>query len=436
MKRMIAMILSMTLAGTMLTGCGEKESTEKNESASASASQAEETGSEGGLKAPVADSHIDITQGMTENMLKRSVHFEGDTSRLSAKLKKAKSGSEPFNIVFLGDSITAGSTTSNFEYNYVTRFTLWWKENFNADSTITNSGIGATNSYLGVHRLDKDVFAYSPDIIFVEFINDSGDPFYEATMESLIRRCLAYENEPAVVLIEMSLEGGGNAQDLHSPSAEKYGVPVLSYHDAVAPEVEAGNINFKSSSASPTDTDGLSPDGTHPNDCGHLMVFQMIQSFFEDVDKNSDSAGEATPFDTSCESITGDLYKNAKISDRSTDDITVIEQNGFEDVSTAGNFPNGWSCSGNGSTITFEMEFQNLGMLYYKTTDGKSGMVSVAIDGEHKALIDGNFANGWGNYPADMEVYRSEAPAKHTVTVTILDDDTKQKFEILGWLVS
>ncbi|MBR1724514.1 MAG: SGNH/GDSL hydrolase family protein, partial [Ruminococcus sp.] len=410
----------------------EKKAT--NES-SASAG-ADDSGSEGGLKAPVSDSPIDITRGMTENMLTRSVHFEGDTSRLSAKLQKAKSGSEPFNIVFLGDSITAGSTTSNFENTYVTRFSLWWKENFNADTTITNSGIGATNSYLGVHRLDTDVFAYSPDIIFVEFINDSGDPFYEATMESLIRRCLAYENDPAVILIEMSLEGGGNAQDLHSPSAEKYGVPVLSYHDAIAPEVEAGNISFKSSGASPTDTDGLSPDGTHPNDSGHLMVFQMIQSFIEGVDKNPDSAGEVTPFDTSSESITGDLYKNARLSDRSTNDFTVTEQTGFEDKSSSANFPNGWSCAGNGSTITFEMEFQNLGLLYYKTTDGKSGMVSVAIDGEHAALVDGNFANGWGNYPADIEVYRSEASAKHTVTVTILDDDTKQKFEILGWLVS
>lgn len=443
MKKLLAFTLAVCMAGAAFTGCGDESSSSGSSSAANDSSVSSQGGADSGsgaensdLKAPVADGAIDITQGMTENMLTRSVHLKGDTSRLAQKLKEAKEGGDKtWNIVFLGDSITAGSTTSKAENTFVNRFTLWWKENFNRKSIITNAGIGATNSYYGVHRLQRDVFVNEPDIIFVEFINDTGNPFFEATMESLLRSCLAYKTNPAVILIEMSLDGGGNAQDIHSTSAEKYGVPVLSYHDAVNPEIEAGNINFKSSAGKSTDTDGLSPDGTHPNDCGHLMVFQMIEKFFNDTLAEADSAGEVTPFDTSSESITGDLYKDAKISDRSTGDVTVKENNGFEEKSSPWNFQNGWTADKSGESITFEMEFKNLGMLYLKTVDGKTGKVSVSVDGTEVSTVDGDFTGGWGDYGTDTEVYRSDETAKHTVTVTVLDGD-KQKFEVLGWLVS
>ena len=269
MKKLIAFMLALAVFATALTACGDSSSSSSQGADSAAASSqgsSESTASEEGssegeqggessdLKAPVADGPIDITQGMTENMLTRSIHFEGDTTRLANVLKNAKDpdNDKAWNIVFLGDSITAGSTVSQGSLSYVNRFSLWWKDNVNRKTIFTNAGIGATNSYFGVHRVDKDVFEYTPDIIFIEFINDSGNVFYEATMESLIRKCLAYETNPAVILIEMSLEGGGNAQDIHSTSAEKYGVPVLSYHDAITPEIEAGNLTFKSSTSKPT----------------------------------------------------------------------------------------------------------------------------------------------------------------------------------------
>ena len=161
----------------------------------------------------------------------------------------------------------------------------------------------------------------------------------------------------------------------------------------------------------------------------------MIEKFFNDTLAEADSAGEVTPFDTSSESITGDLYKDAKISDRSTGDVTVKENNGFEEKSSPWNFQNGWTADKSGESITFEMEFKNLGMLYLKTVDGKTGKVSVSVDGNEVSTVDGDFTGGWGDYGTDTEVYRSDETAKHTVTVTVLDGD-KQKFEVLGWLVS
>ena len=457
MKKFFALALALVMTAALLTSCGSEDSSAAGSSKAADAgSKAAETpdGSEAdaaestddstapaaddGLKAPVSDSPIDVTQGCTENMLIRSVHFEGDTTRLAAKLKEAKDpdSKKLTNIVFLGDSITAGSTVSNSKYQYVKQFENWWKDNVSVLYKVTNAGIGATDSYYGAHRLERDVFSAKPDIIFVEFINDAGNTdFYKETMDSLIRKCLAYETKPAVVLLEMSLDGGGNAQDSHAPVGEKYGVPVLSYHDAVYPEVQAGNFVFTTANKKPADTDGISSDGTHPNDWGHTMVSQILTNFVQSVMDKMDSIDTSNipEFDPESESLTGDLYKNGKVSDSSTGDLKVTLGD-FTETSTPWNFQNGWS-TGKGGTITFEMEFRNLGMCYYKTTDGKTGIAKVNIDGEDVAEVDGDFTGGWGNYGTNVEVYRSDESKMHTVTVTVEPGD-RQQFEVLAWLVS
>ena len=81
------------------------------------------------------------------------------------------------------------------------------------------------------------------------------------------------------------------------------------------------------------------------------------------------------------------------------------------------------------------MEFKNLGILYYKTVDGNTGSVTVNIDGEDVASVDGDFTGGWGDYATNSELYTSDESAKHTVTVTVNEGDA-QNFEVLGWLIS
>lgn len=444
MKKLLAITLALLVTAALFAACGKTDDSEaasgassengsaagndqEQSSADASSDESSESNApddpaDDGLKAPVSDAPIDVKNGITENMLIRSVHSEGDNSRLAEKLRKAKSG-EALNVVFLGDSITAGSSADN-KHRYTTIVTDWWKENVSADTKFHNAGIGATDSYYAVHRADRDVFAHDPDVIFIEFINDSGkDEYYKQTMESLIRKCLSAENAPAVVLIEMTLKGGGNAQGSHVPVAEKYGVPVLSYHDAVAPEVEAGSFSF----------DDISPDGTHPNNIGHSWVGEIVTHYLDSVLAKADSIAEPAPFDTSTAPLTNNGYERATIIDN-TDSSVVTDPGSFTEGATPYPFKNGWRTTEGGS-ITFEMEFQNLGMCYYKSTDGKTGTVTVSVDGEQVGMVNGNFPNGWGSYGASAEVYTSDTRAKHTVTVTLLEGD-RQNFEILEWLVS
>lgn len=420
MKKILAVSLALLFTAALFAACGSKD---KKKSQTAPGSDgAAESNSPDGLKAPVSDKPINVNNGITENMLIRSVHYEGDLSRLAAKLREAKNGKAQ-TVVFLGDSITAGSTADT-QHQYVNAASKWWKQNINANTEFHNAGIGATDSYYAAHRAGRDVFAHDPDYIFIEFINDSDNDHYKETMESLIRKCLARENTPAVVLIEMTLKGGGNAQGAHSAAAQHYGVPVLSYHDAVAPEVSAGNFSF----------DDISPDGTHPNNIGHGWVAAIIENFISGVYGKAESITSAPEaFDENSAPLTDIRYMDAKVID-STDSSVCTDTGSFTEGATPYPFKHGWRTE-NGGTITFEMEFKNLGMCFYKSTDGKTGTAKVSVDGKLAKLVNGNFPNGWGSYGASTELYTSDTAARHTVTVEIVEGE-RQNFEILEWLVS
>ena len=374
---------------------------------------------------PVADAPFDPADGMTENMLARSVHYEGDVTRLKAKLDQIydESYAGETKIFFLGDSITEGSGSLSGPNSFRRRTEAWFNENGKSRIVCKSAGIGATDTYLAVHRVERDVLSMDPDIIFIEFINDSDDEFYTACMESLIRKCLAAPTNPAVVLIEMTLKGGGNCQTAHATAARAYGVPVLSYHDAVTPEIEAGNFPFSD----------ISADGTHPNPIGHGWVAEIIAHFLEQVSA-SPAAGEVTPFDPATPSIMGDKYANAGLYEKNSAGLVARPDGNFIRQTTPKKFQNGWATD-NGGTITFEAEFANFGLLYYKTTDGKTGIVNVKIDGVNLGFVNGNFPDGWGDYPAAVELYTSNESKMHTVTITVSSAARKQ-FEILGLLMS
>ena len=57
-------------------------------------------------------------------------------------------------------------------------------------------------------------------------------------MDSLVRMCLEQDNNPAVMILEPSTEGGTSPQAAHLKVAQAYNIPMISYHDAVMPEIE------------------------------------------------------------------------------------------------------------------------------------------------------------------------------------------------------
>ncbi|WP_294480797.1 SGNH/GDSL hydrolase family protein [uncultured Ruminococcus sp.] len=440
MKNKLALILALTICASAFSGCGGASSGESSKAAESSAEVAEtadnsgdtiaeETASEKLLaEYPVNDGAYDFKQGATENMLARSLLNRGDTSRLAAKIQRAVDDPKAVtNICYLGDSITAGSGASGSAKQYTNLITAWWEENLSLYVLGTNAGIGATDSYLAVHRAYRDVPPES-DIVFIEFINDQDSEFYQATMDSLVRYCLALENQPAVILIEPSTEGGGSPQSAHLKVAETYDLPMISYHDAIIPEIDAGNFAWKDTSN----------DNVHPNDAGHAVMAQCVLNLFDQVkDGIENESKEVTPFDPAAvESPTGDRFAGATLGSADTPELVeVVDAGTFTESAQFGNFSGGWGSTTGGSAV-FKIKCKDLGILYHKNISGTFGKVAVKVDDNAAVIVDGDFPGGWGNYPKAEEIFSSDETAEHTVKVEFINGDTAPDFEILGWMIS
>ncbi len=99
-------------------------------------------------------------------------------------MKKIQAGQE-VTVAYLGGSITAMNGWRN-------KTTEWLRTTYpKATFKEVHAAIGGTGSDLGVFRLGRDVLAYKPDLLFVEFAtNDGGQPPEQIwrSMEGIVRQ--------------------------------------------------------------------------------------------------------------------------------------------------------------------------------------------------------------------------------------------------------
>jgi lysophospholipase L1-like esterase len=217
-----------------------------------------------------------------DEVLHRSVVDQGETSRLKRVFAKAKRG-EPITLGFIGGSITQGAMASQPSRNFASRVQDWWRGRFpNTAVSLVNAGVGGTGSLFGAFRVEQNLLVHDPDLVIVEFaVNDAwtdGEPF-----EGLLRQILGHPTNPAAMLLFMMWEKGGNSQDMQMPVGKHYGLPMISFRDAVWPEIQAGRLTWSQ----------LIVDTAHPNDQGHLWAANLCTNFFEQVLQQTAPSGKA-----------------------------------------------------------------------------------------------------------------------------------------------
>lgn len=429
-KRTAAAIAAVIMCCSALSGCGKEQSEETpTESVSAADTTAAENVSaevtEAAESSEVDPSvPVNLEEGVTDKMYSRAIMNEGIVTRLAAAMKKAQNGEE-ITVGVIGGSITQGSLASSPANCYASKFNDWWVNKFpNAKVNFVNAGIGGTNSYLGVHRVDDQLLAYDPDVVIVEFsVNDGDKVMNRYSYDSLVRKILGHSTNPAVMLLFTTMEDGTSLQDVHKEIGEAYDLPMISYHDVVYPEVAAGTLAWKD----------ISPDNIHPNDAGHDIINQIVSRYLDSVyDKLDSIIDEPAAFADAA--LTADYYANAKML--SAADITA-DMNGFEVVEKTlyDQFHNNWKTETGGS-MTFDIECQNMGVFFLCTTDGKSGKFEVYIDGERKGTLNADFSGGWGNYGNTQQVLFSKETAKHTVEIKPAEGSEDKGITILGIMAS
>lgn len=184
---------------------------------------------------------------------------------------RARAG-ERLNVVFFGASLTWGANASD---PVETSYRGVMRDRFEAHYPAArfrfrDAAIGGTGSLLGVFRIDRDVLAHKPDLVFVDFTANDGiysdEPETLSSYESILRR-LAAAGIP-VVQVAFPFQWDIDTAKLptmkrrlaHQALAETYG---NGWGDAVTGICQgADQGKFKL-------TDLWVTDGVHPHDPGY-----------------------------------------------------------------------------------------------------------------------------------------------------------------------
>lgn len=204
------------------------------------------------------------------------------TSGALARFRKKLENREPVVYAAIGGSITEGASATDPSRNYASLFAAWLGRK--TACRMINAGVGATSSMFGAFRAQQEMLCGEPDIVTVEFaVNDTTSPDVGAGYEALVRQCVASPKKPLVILLFTMRRDGMNLQDKHIPVGRHYGLPMLSYRDALYPEITAGKLAWET----------ISPDEVHPNDLGHAFLADLLERFIDTA--TAPAGGDALP---------------------------------------------------------------------------------------------------------------------------------------------
>ncbi len=352
--------------------------------------------------------------------IKQSLVNPGDTARVQQALAKARRGEE-VTVAVIGGSITQGAKATKPENRYGNLIADWWQKTFpKAKIKFVNAGIGATGSNYGALRARRDLLAQEPDFVVVEYaVNDGSLQAAAETLEGLVRQILTQKNQPSVVLLFMMNQSGGNAQEWHGKVGTHYRLPMVSFRDALWPEIKAGKLKWEDVEA----------DQVHPNDRGHAFAARCVTAMLDDLLKALPADAQLPAIQTAPAPLFSDLFQHT----------ALFEAEALKPASNQGWAYDakikGWKSEQPGSTIEFEIEGRVLYSMHF-VVRGAMGKARVTVDGNAAKELNGWFDQTWGGYRQSNEILRQPESGKHRVRFELLadksPDSTGHSFRILG----
>ena len=357
----------------------------------------------------------------TPAMLENSLLSVGNTERVQAAIAKARAG-EPVTIVYLGGSITEGATAQP----QATRCYAYLSAHAFADAYMSdpkqlhyvNAGISGTPSVLGITRLQQDVLRHEPDIVFVEFaVNDSNQTPYRIVYESMVRKLLASDSQPAVILIFTFLENGYSCQPHMQQVGKHYDLGMISVKDAIQPQINLGNITWRD----------YSSDSSHPNTAAHAFIAEMISHYFAAAE-----ATPATPWTMPEDAKYGKVWENL-----------VNIGNGDARITSMGSFVWGpdrcysykmgfkhLAALGGSEPMVIEATCSRLTIAFKQERDGNRGTLEVWVNGRMIKALPGRADNAWGNIVTEI-IELGVIAKPRTIELRMAEGDEGKNFTIL-----
>ena len=419
-----SMLLAMTACSSPADSSASDSSSAADSSASAaqtaeSSQPGQQESSEAGESSAAPTAEADDARTDYEKMVDRSLLSVGDMTRMSDVFQKAQNG-EDITVAYIGGSITEGYNAGTTEFYAKTCTDLL--QGYFPDITVTgvNAGISGTPSLLGNLRLERDVLSADPDIVFVEFaVNDGQEADYKNAYESLVRTLLTQEKDIAVVLLFTVLDSGYTCQEHMSKIGANYDLPMISVHDSVYEEIEAGRMTWQD----------YSNDQSHPNAYGHKCITDFVDNYYQKVlpvvAENVGEVSKELP-----DPVFSAKYMNMHYMDSATMD--GVELDGFEQYDTHGSFHNGWMYRGtDGGSMKFTVDCSELEMVFQANNSDKYGTADIYVDGEKVKSVVSNMSDGWNN-PVTAYLIDNDSSAEHTVEIR-MEGGVTQAFFVMAF---
>jgi len=348
----------------------------------------------------------------------RSLVSAGDSARLCRVFAKARRG-EDVVVGVIGGSITAGAAASKPDLRYGNRVAAWWREKCpKATIKFVNAGIGATGSDYGALRVQRDLLKEHPDFVVVEYaVNDPQELRCAETLEGVVRQILNSPSQPAAMLLFTMHQNGSNAQEWHSKVGKHYGLPMVSFRDALWPEIQAGRLKWGDVEA----------DIVHPNDRGHGYAAQFITHLLETALTSFPENVALPPMKPVPLPLFTDLFENTTLLEAGA--LRPIMNNGwtFDAANRC------WKSDKPGSVIEFEIA-GNAVLTMHRVIRGPMGRARVTVDGGAPKELEGWFSQTWGGYRKTREIARDLPAGKHLVRFELLAEKSAESTGHEFWI--
>lgn len=192
-------------------------------------------------------------------------------------------------VVYLGGSITNGAAASDVTATSWRALTSNWLGGKFASNNIVNynKGIGSTGSWYGLVRLQADVLANSPDVVFIDFgVNDTSDVGgdrtneFMPTAEALIRRIKSNNSlTKIIVLINTWVSNYSYLSETQIRIRDNW-ITLANHYDLDLYRWDTYVESLMGEGYTDLDFEAylFSSQSVHPNDAGHQVMFDLIKS--------------------------------------------------------------------------------------------------------------------------------------------------------------
>lgn len=348
-------------------------------------------------------------------------------------IAKLQSG-EDVTIAYLGGSITRMKGYRNYTTQY-------FEKNYAGSVKEVYAALAGTGAALGVCRLEKDILAHKPDLLFVEYASNGGKAEH---LEGIILKTWQYDPTIDICFI---YTGGAQSYEIYSKGklpefvemsekiADYYNIPSVFFTKQAFDMCDTGRLTISS----------YVPDNTHPSDYGHLLAAGAIARSVVDMEKNFD----ADKYSIKKHTTKSKTYHDSPwVSATYSTDMSKLKFEGewkTYPLNSSGEYTGldysvAYEATRDiakeivgtkkaGSSVTIKFRGTNLGILKY--TGPFSGQLKLTIDGVDKGILEIYHKNSDAN-PRLLSTFLEELPyGEHTVTLT-LDENGPDKSYLMG----